>query len=471
MSIFEVSVDVALLALAASGVAGLVMGTLLRFKSTEAREAALADEVRKATELVSKSGAAAGAAEAELAVVRGRLASAQAEAKRLHAEASRIPSLEGKLSELGEELTCTLATLASEQARAGQLPPVEAALRRMQLQQQEAAAEIDSLRLRAGQIPELEAAISRQQSRLDELQAALGEAEQEKACLAIRVEEAGLRNRDLQTLLERAQTSSREAAAALSSEALATGQRAVREAVRTALGEFEERSGARLAASQAAIELLVTPLRDSLAGLHASLHNLERSRLDRAAALERELTALESAQVELRATTEKLGKGLVPRNRLDGWCIPLRRLIDMAGVYEHCQFNGSSEFAATEEPARPEVIVDLPGVRTAAIDAGAPITAYLESLEAEDEAKRRSLLRQHVGRMRDHISQLGDPAYRAQLASSSALVIMYVPLEGALAAALWEDPSLIDHALEHSVLPATPLTLLTHFKAVAWMWP
>jgi DNA recombination protein RmuC len=160
----------------------------------------------------------------------------------------------------------------------------------------------------------------------------------------------------------------------------------------------------------------------------------------------------------------------VPRKRAERWGeIPLRRVVELAGVAEHCHFDGPIDVASADGRYRPDAIVRLPGMRAVVIDARAPLAAYLASLEADDESHRRSMLRVHAARMRDHASQLGSPAYRAHLSSPTDLVILYLPLEGALSGAIEEDSGLVDYALGYSVLPASPLTLFAHLKAAAWL--
>jgi len=571
---FQVTSEEALLALAAAGVVGSVVGMGMSRFSSESRLAAMTDKVVKTKELAAAAAEAANAAEEELSGARERLATAELEVARLQTEVGRLPALDATVTELRTELVRASETLSAELIRLERIPSLEQALDRSQHQLEASSAEKAGLLARAEQLAALESSLAQQQARsdrmqatlaaaeqekarlavrveeattrlgeqhtrleqlqatlaaaeqekarlavrveeataraseqltrlgqvqaslaeaeqekarissraeettlragdllvrLDQLQATLAEAEQEKARLAVRLEEAALRSHDQQSLFEQARAASREALPALSTEILASSQQVFLDAVRTAIGEFEQRASEEQAAKYAAIELLVSPVRDTVADLRASMHVLQGSQFD-VQELGMNVVALQKAQAELQATAERLSHLPTPRKRAERWGeIPLRRVVELAGVAEHCHFDGPIDVATADGRLRPDAIIRIPGMRSAVIDARAPLAAYLASLEADDEAHRRSMLRVHAARMRDHASQLGSPAYRAQLPTTSDLVILYLPLEGALSGALEEDSGLIDYALGYSVLPASPLTLFAHLKTAVWL--
>jgi DNA recombination protein RmuC len=196
-----------------------------------------------------------------------------------------------------------------------------------------------------------------------------------------------------------------------------------------------------------------------------------KNRFEAYTALTTQVGVLEKGQKELHSETGKLVKALRAPSPRGRWGeIQLRRVVEMAGMVEHCDFDEQAHVPAEEGRLRPDVVVRLPSTKTTVIDSKVPLTAYLDGLEAEDEAGRRDLLKDHAAQVRKHISQLGSKAYWDQLPSSPDFVIMYVPVESAFAAALEEDPGLIDYAVESSVIPAGPMTLLTHLKAAAYGW-
>ena len=569
---FQVTSEEALLALAAAGVVGSVVGMGMSRFSSDTRLTAMTAKLVKTKELAAAAAEAASAAEEELSGSRERLSAAEVEVARLQAEVNRLPALDATVTELRAELVRASETLAAELVRVERIPGLEQALDRSQHQLEESSAEKAELQARAEQLAALESSVAQQQARLDQMQTALAaaeqektrlavrveeattrageqqarlerlqttlaeaeqekarlavrveeataraseqlarlgqvqaslaeaeqekarissraeettlragdllvrldqlqetlaEAEQEKARLAVRLEEAALRSQDQQSLFE-ARAASREAFPALSTEVLASSRQVFLDAVRMAIGEFEQRASEEQAAKYAAIELLVSPVRDTVADLRASMHALQGSQLD-VQELGMNVVALQKAQAELQATAERLSRLPTPRKRAERWGeIPLRRVVELAGVAEHCHFDGPIDVATADGRLRPDAIIRLPGMRSAVIDARAPLAAYLASLEADDEMHRRSMLRVHAARMRDYASQLGSPAYRAQLPTTSDLVILYLPLEGALSGALEEDSGLIDYALGYSVLPASPLTLFAHLKTAVW---
>jgi DNA recombination protein RmuC len=237
------------------------------------------------------------------------------------------------------------------------------------------------------------------------------------------------------------------------------------------MGEFQQGAKNELEAREKAIEHLVSPIRESLAAFDTAVKDLEKNRLEAYTALSTEVVALGKGQKDLHSETGKLVKALRAPSPRGRWGeIQLRRVVEMAGMVEHCDFDEQANVPTEDGRLRPDVVVHIPGTKTTVIDSKVPLIAYLDSLDAEDEGARRNLLRDHAAQVRKHISQLGGKAYWDQLSSSPDFVIMYVPLESGFVAALEEDPGLIDYAVGSSVIPAGPMTLLTHLKAAAYGW-
>ena len=139
-------------------------------------------------------------------------------------------------------------------------------------------------------------------------------------------------------------------------------------------------------------------------------------------------------------------------------------------MVENCDFTEQAHMQNEDGALRPDVIVHLPGDKCTVIDAKVPLLAYLNAVEAQDEEARRGHLRDHARQLKTHITQLGSKAYCDQLSASPDFVVMFVPMESAFAAALQQDPGLIDYAVERRVIPCGPMTLLTHLKAAAYGW-
>jgi DNA recombination protein RmuC len=198
---------------------------------------------------------------------------------------------------------------------------------------------------------------------------------------------------------------------------------------------------------------------------------LEKERVGAYSALTTQVDLLQKGQSQLTSQTANLVKALRTPSARGRWGeIGLKRLMEMAGMVEHCDFTEQAHLPTEEGRLRPDAIVRLPGAKSTVVDAKVPLTAYLEALDAEDEATKKSSLREHARLVRKHITDLGSKAYWDQLPCSPEFVVMYVPLETAFQAAVQEDPAVIDYAVERSVIPAGPLTLLAHLKAAAYGW-
>ncbi|HEV2087656.1 MAG TPA: DNA recombination protein RmuC [Cryptosporangiaceae bacterium] len=247
-------------------------------------------------------------------------------------------------------------------------------------------------------------------------------------------------------------------------EASRSGEQRLEQALRGVSADAIDRNNA-------AFSQLIAPIRESLANVEHTVATVERDRVQAYAGLREQVVQMHHTSEQLRVETGQLVTALrAPQVRGRWGEHQLRRIVEVAGMIEHCDFVEQASSTTVDGTLRPDMVITLAGGKNVVVDAKVPFAAYLEAMEARDDTGREGRMTAHAKHLRTHVDTLSGKAYWRRFDPTPEFVVLFVPADTFLDAALQRQPDLLEYAFSRNIVVATPSTLVALLRTIAYTW-